>query len=75
MDYTLKISEIPYIDIADSRLFLKDGKATVRANADMDHLDSTRLLAGRDNKFHEIYKLRVKVYGKNKIRGRGGLAN
>ena len=71
VDYTLKISEIPFIDIADSRLFLKDGKATVRANADMDHLDSTRLLAGRDNKFHEIYKLRVKVYGKNKIRGNG----
>ena len=71
VDYTLKISEIPYIDIADSRLFLKDGKATVRANADMDQLDSTKLIAGRDNKFHEIYKLKVKVYGKNKIRGNG----
>ena len=71
VDYTLKISEIPYIDIADSRLFLKDGKATVRANADMDLLDSTKLIAGRENKFHEIYKLKVKVYGKNKIRGNG----
>lgn len=70
-DYTLKIAEIPYIDIADSRLFLKDGKATIRANADMDHLDSSRLLAGKENKYHEIYKLRVKVYGKNKIRGKG----
>lgn len=70
-DYTLKAERIPYIDIADSRLFLKDGKVTIRENADMDELDSAKLIANRDDKFHEIYRLKIKVHGRNRVRGSG----
>lgn len=70
-DYTLKAERIPYIDIADSRLFLKDGKVTIRENANMDELDSTKLIANRDDKFHEIYRLKIKIHGRNRVRGSG----
>lgn len=69
--YTLQIEQIPYIDIADSRVFLKNGKVTVRENADMEQLDSARILANRVDKFHEIYRTNLKIYGRLKMRGNG----
>ncbi|MFM1898518.1 MAG: hypothetical protein RL577_758 [Bacteroidota bacterium] len=69
-DYTLKIETIPHIDIADSRLFLADGKLTVRAKADIDEVDSARILATRQSKVHNIYKAHLKIYGRYKIRGK-----
>jgi hypothetical protein len=62
-DYTLKVSQIPHIDLADSRLFLKDGKVLIRKEADMDAVDSTKLIANRIDKYHEIYKMNAKIFG------------
>lgn len=70
-DYTLKVSEIPYIDIADSRLFLKDGKVLIRQQADMDPVDSAKIIANRIDKYHEIYRLKAKIYGKNIVQANG----
>lgn len=70
-DYTLNVQQIPFIDVADSRVFLKDGKVTIRENGDMDIVDSAKLIANRIDKFHEIYRSRMKIYGKNKMRGSG----
>jgi hypothetical protein len=69
--FSLQIEQIPYIDIADSRVFLKNGKVTVRENADMDQLDSARIVANRVDKFHEIYRTNLKIYGRLKMRGNG----
>ncbi|MBL7811560.1 MAG: hypothetical protein JNL57_05005 [Bacteroidetes bacterium] len=69
--YTLQVEQIPYIDIADSRVFLKNGKVTIRENANMDQVDSAKIIANRIDKFHEIYNLTAKIYGKNKLRGKG----
>ncbi|MCC7297942.1 MAG: hypothetical protein IT244_06365, partial [Bacteroidia bacterium] len=70
-DYTLKIDQIPYIDIADSRLFLKDGRVTIRENADMDVVDSAKIVANRIDQFHNIYGIKAKIYGRYKMRGEG----
>jgi hypothetical protein len=70
-DYTLKVSQIPHIDLADSRLFLKDGKVLIRKEADMDAVDSTKLIANRIDKYHEIYKMNAKIFGKNLMRADG----
>jgi hypothetical protein len=67
----LKVEGIPYIDIADSRMFLKDGKVTIRKAADMDPVDSARIVANRNDKFHEVYRMRAKIFGRNKMRGDG----
>lgn len=67
----LYIEEIPHIDVADSRIFLKDGKATVRKNASMDLLDSTEIIANRDDQFHRIYNTQTQIHGKYNIRASG----
>lgn len=65
------MEKIPYIDVADSRVFLVDGKAIVRKDADMDKLDSTLIEANRVDKYHKIYNTQTKIYGKNNIRASG----
>ena len=70
-DYTLNVEQIPYIDIADSRVFLKNGKVTIREGANIDQLDSARILANREDGFHNIYRADLKIYGRLKMRGRG----
>jgi len=70
-NYSLTVEEIPYIDVADSRLYLNDGVAKIRENGSIDILEGTRLIANRKDKFHEIYDLNIKVYGKWKVRGSG----
>jgi len=70
-NYTLKIEQIPYIDIADSRIFLKDGSITVREAGDIDIVEGAKIAANRTDKFHEIYNTRAKIYGRLKMRGSG----
>lgn len=67
----IKIQKIPFIDVADSRIFPNKGLATVRINADMDRLDSSKIEANRTDKFHSIVNCKTKVYGKNNIRASG----
>ena len=70
-DYSLTVEEIPYIDVADSRLYLADGVAKIRENGSMDKFKKAKLNANRKDKFHEIYDLDIKVYGRNKVFGSG----
>jgi hypothetical protein len=62
---TLHIEEIPHIDIADSRLFPLDGKATIFKGANVDTFRQAKFLASRENKFHDLYDMTAKVLGRN----------
>lgn len=70
-DYTLNVQQIQFIDVADSRVLLKNGKVTIRQNGDIDAIDSARLIANRFDKYHEIYRSRLKIFGKFNMRGTG----
>lgn len=70
-NYTLRIEQIPYIDIADSRLFPNRNFAVIRGKAEMDVLDSAKIIANRKDKFHDIYGVKIKILGKNKFKGTG----
>lgn len=65
------MEKIPYIDIADSRVYPFNGKAIVREAADMDPLDSSRIEANKVDIFHEIKNCRVKITGGNSLAGTG----
>ena len=70
-DYTLKVSEIPHIDFADSRIFLNDGKVLIRKEANMDTVFKAKIIANRTDKFHTITDVTAKIYGKYGIGGSG----
>lgn len=63
--------EIPYIDIADSRLFPDEGKAVIEKEANIRPFENAKFLAARDNKYHELYECTIKVHGKYNIGGEG----
>lgn len=70
-DYVMKVGKIPYINIADSRVFPDSGKATVRQNAEMDMLLNARIQADTVNKYHEIEKVTIKINGRTDCTGAG----
>ncbi|MCB0733918.1 MAG: hypothetical protein H6608_00175 [Flavobacteriales bacterium] len=63
--------EVPYIDIADVRVFPNDGKVTIEKNAYIRTLEQSTLLAARDNKYHDLYDCRINVLGRFALSGTG----
>ncbi|PCJ67755.1 MAG: hypothetical protein COA58_01060 [Bacteroidetes bacterium] len=61
--------KVPYIDVADSRVFPFDGKVELRENADMQRLKQSEMLAARDNKNHELFDGDLKIGGRYVISG------
>jgi len=62
---------VPYIDIADSRAFPKDGKVTIAKDADILPLMDSKFLAARDNKFHDMFACTLKIMGRKALSGTG----
>lgn len=71
VNFVLYMEKIPYIDIADSRVYPFEGKAIVRERAAMDRLDSSRIEANRIDKFHEIKNCRTTILGGNTLAATG----
>ncbi|MBR9860824.1 hypothetical protein GYB22_08765 [bacterium] len=63
--------EVPYIDVADSRVFPFENKVVIEAEAVMRTLEQAKLLAARDNRYHEIFDARINVLGRYSLSGQG----
>lgn len=73
-DLTNKLIEaidVASINVADARIFTKDGIVRVRENADMDPLDSVKIVIRDSTYHHQLYNAKVKILGKNKYVGSG----
>jgi hypothetical protein len=70
-DYVMKVGKIPYIIIADSKVFPDSGKATLRQNAEMDMLLNAKIKSDTINQFHEIEKVNIKINGRTDCIGAG----
>ena len=70
-DGIIYAEEVPYIDVADSRVFPSDGKVTIEKDAVLRPLEQSKLLANRDNKYHELYDCKIFVHGRLDISGNG----
>lgn len=69
--FVLNMEKIPYIDVADSRVYPFGGKAIVREKAAMDRLDSSRIEANRIDKFHDIKNCHTTILGGNMLNADG----
>lgn len=70
-DGIIYAEEVPYIDIADSRVFPAEGKVTIEKDAAIRPLEKAKLLANRENKFHELYDCKLFINGRLDIAGNG----
>ena len=55
--------EVKYIDVADTRMFLNNGKVTINKQAVLDVLDSVKIELS--DSIHSFYEARVNIEGKN----------
>jgi hypothetical protein len=69
--YVINMEKIPFIDVADSRVYPFAGKAIVREKAMMDRLDSSRIEANKTDKFHDIKNCRTTILGGNSLSATG----
>ncbi|MCB9261584.1 MAG: hypothetical protein H6607_04350 [Flavobacteriales bacterium] len=65
--------EVPYIDIADSRVFPNEGKVTIEKDGVIRPLHKSKMWANRKDKFHEFYDCSIWVEGRLSLSGRGYL--
>ena len=52
---------VRYINVGDAAITPLHGDVTIRKHAAMDILEKARILAGRENKYHELYDCHVRI--------------
>jgi hypothetical protein len=67
----IKCTGVRYINVGDAAVIPDNGYITIREHADMDLLTNARIVAGRPDKYHELYRCTMKILAKNNMRGSG----
>ena len=52
---------VRYVNIGDAAIIPQHGDVVVRENAEIDPLSKSRILAGRENKYHELYNCNTRL--------------
>jgi hypothetical protein len=62
--YVIKCKNVPFINVADARMFPKDGNVTIFKNAVMDTLKESSILANTVTKYHTIRNTTTNIFGR-----------
>ena len=62
--YIVKCKNVPYINVADARMFPNNGDVTIFKNAVMDTLRNSSILANTVTKFHTIRNTTTNIFGR-----------
>lgn len=62
--YIVNCKNVPYIDVADARIFPYNGDVTLFKNAVMDTLEQSNILANTVTKFHNIRNATTNIFGR-----------
>ena len=62
---------VRYINVGDAAITPLHGDVTIRKNAAMDVLENSRILAGRENKYHELYNCTTRVQSATRFYANG----
>jgi len=65
----LNATKVPYVQVADSRIFPKEGKLTVAKNANIKKLNDADILAGYETRYYRLYNASIKINSKNDYTG------
>ena len=62
---------VRYINVGDAAITPKNGDVIIRKKAVMDRLPQSRILAGRDNKYHELYNCNTRIQSATRFYANG----
>jgi hypothetical protein len=69
--YIINCLNVPFIDVADARIFPDSGKVTLFKNAVMDTLKNANLLANTVTKYHNIRNVKANIFSRRNYLGSG----
>lgn len=62
---------VRFINTGDAAVIPQHGDVVIREKARIDELHKSRILAGRENKYHELYDCKVNIHTATKFYGNG----
>ncbi len=69
--YTIEANNVPFIDVADVRVYPGTDKAVIRSNANLDSLPGCTIMPQDTSLSHEFRNTLVQIRGKNNYSGSG----
>lgn len=69
--YIIHCLNVPFINVADARLFPDSGKVIIQKNAVMDTLKNASILANTVTKHHRIRNVTANIFSKRNYLGKG----
>jgi len=70
-NYIIKTLNVPYINVADARIFPDSGSVIIRKNAVIDTLKNAIILANSVTKFHTIRNVTANINGRKSYLAKG----
>lgn len=62
--YIIACKNVPFINVADARIFPDNGEVTIYKNAVMDTLEKAKILANTVTKYHTIRNVTTNIFGR-----------
>lgn len=69
--YIIKCKNVPFINVADARLYPKDGDVTIFKNAVLDTLENSTIIANTVTKYHTIRNVTAQIFGRRSFLASG----
>ncbi len=69
--YIIQCKNVPFINVADSRIFPDNGEVTIYKNAVMDTLKNAKILANKVTKYHTIRNVTANIFAKKSFIAKG----
>ncbi|MCX8081104.1 MAG: hypothetical protein N3F09_07715 [Bacteroidia bacterium] len=69
--YIINCKNVPFIEVADARIFPHMGKVTIYKNAVMDTLKEANMLANIVTRYHNIRNVTANIFGRRAYLARG----
>lgn len=69
--YIIRCLNVPFINVADARIFPDSGKVTIYKNAVMDTLKNASILANTVTKHHRIRNVKANIFSRGNYLGTG----
>lgn len=62
--YIVACKNVPFINVADARIFPDNGEVTIFKNAVIDTLEKAKIMANTVTKYHQIRNVTANIYGR-----------
>ncbi len=69
--YIINCKNVPFIPVADARIFPDNGEVTIYKNAVMDTLKKAKIMANTVTKYHNIRNVTANIFGRRSYLGTG----